>query len=591
MPVNIFERAIQPIVDLDTDVVVYVPGYAVKGPSEPTLVTASNFTTLFGESPYCFKKNQTNGKVAKNKTYAGRPEKSWLYAKGLVDAGLTVLYHRCNPCKVGVAESREAIALYVGARDENKLGDRYGKYELRAIATNFGKYYSGLTIKFTRSEFPNGLTTVTVCSGATELESAIVSLDPSKNSFIGNIEFSYIKFVVRIYAVDEEPVRPEDSATDEEKAKYEADKKAWDDKEHEDYAGFDILGLDQWYSQNKDSSDAIYITRLQEVAPTKSKSAKVTEVSEEKQEELVTLYLDWGEDVDEFEVSKFEELLEKEAPYKECEDTERYQSITYVTTGGYYQTPALAAAMQDLAYDIKAIALVELPDDISADTIQGHRSRLLKLSSSTVAKSKSTQFVGADTFTIQGTRVVLPDGFGYLAKLGSNLSQSIPAWIPVANNPQGVVSAVATTRPISKALRDMMTVNEGVSINPIIYKQNAGYTIMGNRTLFPTDSVPGPDSYLNCQLVVNAVARSARRAANQLLIVSTNASTAFSKFKMAVSKTCDKMLVNGDGLAAYNITKLKKTQPGTIDILIELTVVEGLETFNIYLQYSLQLDE
>ena len=58
----------------------------------------------------------------------------------------------------------------------------------------------------------------------------------------------------------------------------------------------------------------------------------------------------------------------------------------------------------------------------------------------------------------------------------------------------------------------------------------------------------------------------------------------------AVSKTCEKMLVNGDGLAAYNIIKLKKTKPATIDIQIELTLVEGIETFNIYVPYQIALD-
>jgi hypothetical protein len=132
--------------------------------------------------------------------------------------------------------------------------------------------------------------------------------------------------------------------------------------------------------------------------------------------------------------------------------------------------------------------------------------------------------------------------------------------------------------------------NRGVAINPIVYKQNSGYTIMGNRTLAKLNGVTGPDAFLNCQLVVNSVLRSARRAAADLLIVSTSPTTAFSTFYSAVSKTCEKMLVNGDGLAAYNIIKLKKTKPATIDIQIELTLVEGIETFNIYVPYSIALD-
>ena len=113
---------------------------------------------------------------------------------------------------------------------------------------------------------------------------------------------------------------------------------------------------------------------------------------------------------------------------------------------------------------------------------------------------------------------------------------------------------------------------------------------MGNRTLYPNDGVLGPQSFLNCQIVVNTVERSARRAANKLRIVSTNAETAFKNFRNSVEKTCDKLLTNGDGLAEYTIVKLPKTKPATIDIQIKLTVVEGIETFNIYVPYSLSLD-
>ena len=91
-------------------------------------------------------------------------------------------------------------------------------------------------------------------------------------------------------------------------------------------------------------------------------------------------------------------------------------------------------------------------------------------------------------------------------------------------------------------------------------------------------------------LVVNSTERAARNVANQLLIVSTNANDTFNTFKTGVRKTLDKMLTNGDGLREYNIRHLPKTKPATIDILIELTVVEGIETFNIKVPYSISLD-
>lgn len=91
MEINIFETSIVPSVDLDEDVAIYVPGYATQGPGDPTYVTSQNFTALFGSTPYKFKNNQVLGKNDKNNAVKGSPEKSWVLAKKLVDAGLTVL--------------------------------------------------------------------------------------------------------------------------------------------------------------------------------------------------------------------------------------------------------------------------------------------------------------------------------------------------------------------------------------------------------------------------------------------------------------------------------------------------------------------
>lgn len=557
MPVNLYETAIAPVIDSDTGVVVYVPGYAKMGPSEPTLVTADTFTSIFGDAPYIFTSNQTCDDVPKNTTYKGRPDKSWLYAKGLVDAGLTVLYHRTNPCKVPYAEGDEPFILRVapttGAAVNVEESTIYNSelqddVKLYVRAKYFGKYYSGLTVEITPANAFRGSMTVTVRdANKNVLESASIYFDPSKTNYIGNVTFSYIQFYLQVGNED-------GSITNY-------------------FDGFDLLQLEDWYSTVTDSSSE---------NPNKNFNQGVFVKN------TVTLTSTFNSD--EFNVNAFLDALSgTSSPFDELEDTEKYQDTTYITSGGYYQTTDIAASMQTLAFNIKAIALIDLPDEVNTGTLEGVRGSLTTLSSDTAAKAKSTMFVGADTYSLEGYRVVMPDSYGYLAKLGANMMQGIAYWIPVANNPQGVVSAVATTRPISNALKEMMVTNDGVSINPIIYKQNAGYTIMGNRTLFPTDGTAGPDSFLNCQLVVNAVLRSARRAANDLLIVSTNPNTAFSTFKLAVSRTCEKMLVNGDGLAAYNITKQKKSQPATIDILIELTVVEGIETFNINLEYQLDM--
>ena len=557
MSVNIYEKPRQPIVDLDSDVIVYVPGYAYMGPSEPTLVNADTFTSIFGASPYKFRQPSaaaaSEAIIDGNAVYPSNPEKSWLFAKGLVDAGLTVLYHRCNPLDVPVAEipSEERIKLEIGgiatmgSPTDYKVANT-ATY-IGAKAKFFGGYYRGIKLTVSQPSAPNGINNVVVKdSDGNTLEEHPISMNPNSANYIGVVEFTYID----LYPVVS-------------------------NQEQSDFASLD---LEQWYSSEASKNKAVYLTAGN------TYELKIT---------------NYSESADEFTVQAFQLLLkgkkvsgsslvDVESPLEQLKDTELYESITYLTTGGYYQDSAIWTELAQVAYDIKAMALVADHSRLSSEPeLRTVQANFISLSA---YGSKATTFAGADTFTISGYRVILPDAFGYLQRLGINISKSIPPWIPVANNPQGVVSAIATTRSIGYAVRSKMITDEGVSINPIIYKPNTGFTIMGNRTLFATAGVASPESYLNCQLVVNTIARSARRAANRLLIVSTNAQTAFSNWKSAVSKTCDKMLVNGDGLASYSIIKLKKTKPATIDVVISLQVVEGLETFNITLDYSLNME-
>jgi hypothetical protein len=552
MAVNIIERAIQPVVDLDTDVVVYVPGFAVKGPTEPTFVTRTNFTSLFGTLPYIFKESQQSD--IGNDVLAGSPDRSWLYAKGILDAGLTVLFHRQYPENIDVAKPSTytnskftgdpvttGFVFGVGAKGDNLAPEDSGAKTILVRAKYKGRYYTGLVITITREDV--GLMTVTVKEssreGAKELERKRISLKPSAENYISRVAFSTIEF----YATN----------------------------------GFASLGLDAIYAPL--STTYVYMSGTAELA-----APEVTETAGGFNAGPLSAA------VDEVTISNLLTTLEgATSPLVILEDTEQYTSVSYITSGGYYQSENLAKLMQETAYKIKAIALVDLSDSISSgyETLKGS---LETTGAIGTYKAKSTTFVGADTYVMSGYRLVVPDSYGYLTRLGANIASGTPYWLPVANNPNGVVSAVATTRQVTKAIREAMLNNIGASANPIIYKQNVGYTIMGNRTLYQNEGFLGPESFLNCQIVVNAIERAARRAAQDLLIVSTDPTTAFRTFKRKVSITCEKFLVNGDGLAAYTIKKLPKTAPATIDTIINLTLREGIEEWNITVPYSLEMD-
>lgn len=533
MAINLYEQPIMPVVDLDSDVIVYVPGYAIKGPGEPTLVNSSNFTAIFGDAPYTFPADQT-ASVDKNKALKNGKEKSWIYAKGLTDAGLTVLYHRFKPNDAPIPKVEAGFSVVDAAASAISVS-----YTLCARSKYFGLYYRGLVVVFTK--LSGGVSKVEVktsaSASATILESHTFTFNPSSNNYLANIEFSNIE----LYGLDNET---EISILD---------------------FCEDVIAAAPTYQA--------YITG----------SGTLTDPAE----------------TDGFTVADFEnELKTGTNTYKILEDTETYP-VTYITTGGYFvqagsSSPLSPAGILNLASGIKAVAAIDYANALAnADGFETYKANAIALGGVTdnLNYSFGFQVLGCDTFNADGSRILLPDSYGYFVKLGANVSNGIPTWIPVANNANGIVSAgIAATRPVDFALESVMISNIGASINPIIKKKNVGYVIMGNRTLYPNQGVLGPQSFLNCRLVVNAIERSARTSANKLRIVSTNRDTAFKTFKNDVSKTADKYLTAGDGLAEYNITLLPKTKPATIDIRIQLTVVEGIETFNIYIPYSIALD-
>lgn len=557
MSVNLYEIPIAPIVDLDSDVIVYVPGYAKKGPLEPTLVTADTFKEIFGDTPYTFATGDSSS-LSKNTMGLNSPDRGWLYAKGLLDAGLTVLYHRIpdDPKTAYAITNSIGVSITQVSRKEGVSSSI--PLPLQLVSSDY-------TVKF-RAKFPGASYTdfsvsldsfseggqklivykKKVVDGEEEQEKVqetYVSFNPDDPYFIGNpdvLNDLVIQFFYRGKLVDN--LREE-------------------------------FSLDSLYSPDPTNFNPGYI-RLN--LPSLPATSYILSISSSA--------------TPEFTVSKF--LINLETKLDDLLDTDTYPTVTYITAGGYYQTTGLAKKMLEVANNIKAIALIDLPQDVTSDRSSGIIKALSDLGAKPTEYIKGAAFVGADTFKFYDNKRIMADSYGYLTKLGENLSQAIPAWIPVANVPQGVTSAVATTRPVAFAAKSILipSDNRGIAVNPILYKQNSGYTIMGNRTLAKLTGVTGPDAFLNCQLVVNSVLRSARRAAADLLIVSTSPTTAFSTFYSKVSKTCEKMLVNGDGLAAYNIIKLKKTKPATIDIQIELTLVEGIETFNIYVPYSIALD-
>ncbi len=611
MAINIYETPIQPIVNLDSDVVVYVPGYAIKGPSEPTFVTSATFSNVFGSTPYIFKQSQSST-IPKNSRQATQSEKSWLYAKALTDAGLTVLYHRFQPAGVLVAKPEGgAIEIRnIGGAIEGKVFNVRAKY--------FGSYYKDMYVSFSHSGL--GIVKVSVFNvvGGTKIEERVVSFNPTALNYIGTTTFTNIVFYTGDYGTANylegfETLNLEDYYAANPSAVLYSTSNAtltgafpttdvYTLNAEGDYIGV-LVDTVMEYTQiittgegantfTKGEGD-VY-TLSEEGTWVLTKADPVTYTQKVVSGESANLYLKTTPFADEFSISEFEEDLESATGMLSVvADTNKYMTITYLTTGGYFQNTAIAGNLMNIAAGIKALAPIDLCESVSdVNAFTALQATVLSIPTTSVLNySFGYMDVGADTYVPNGIRTIMPDSFGGLLALAGNIAAGLPAWLPIANNSQGSVSsAIASTRPISRAVQNVMTSDIGVSVNPIVNKQNTGYVIMGNRTLYPNAGVLGPQSFKNCRFVVNSVERAARRAADSLLISSTNATATFRTFVSMVEKTIQRMLVNGDGLNAYSITKLPKTKPATIDVEIRLVVVEGIETFNINIPYSINME-
>ena len=518
--VNIKEKPITPVIDLDTDVVVYVPGYAVKGPGDPTLVNSDNFTTIFGESAFVCSDGAGASDITKNAVVDGVSEKSWIYAKGLVDAGLTVLYHRYISADAVYPSVSEAFTFE---------GASYTSGTINVRSKYAGVYYKGLVVS--AEKVSNGVSRIIVKRDATVLETKLVSLNPEQSNYLGGTEFENIE----IYALE----------------------------------GSVELNLSQL---------------CEKVASTITNYSSAYIINNDGEKTLTCT-----ENTDSFTVKSFETALSSPL-CSILKDTERYP-VSYITTGGYFLSTTQTLEIFKVAEEIKSAFAVNFSENLT--DVNNYRNTLLSnlKVDNNMSLSQGFEIIGADTFVTNNYRILLPDSFGYFIRLGNNISAGYPYYVPVANNSMGTVSnAVSSSTPITYDMETSMIDDIGISINPVIVKKNVGYVIMGNRTLYPNDGVLGPQSFLNCRVVVNAVERAARTAANKLRIVSTNPETAFKNFRNYVEKTCDKLLTNGDGLAEYSIIKLPKTKPATIDIQIRLTVVEGIETWNLNIETSIALD-
>lgn len=565
MSVNLYPQSIKPVVDLEDGVTVYVPGYAYIGPEEPTLCSSvSEFEGLYGTTPYLFEADQSTSQISK-----GSPEKGYLYAKSLLESGLKVLFHRFKTTGVKTAQASYSLKYWLDG------AENYTEMYLVTQAISFGRAYANSLVKM--ESLGGSLFRVTVKdSGGNIVSNEVISFDPSNPLYLRLGTYGLIQFKTTKSTTDTAVVEFTDSIM------AQIAKLAFEEAEQPSKAG------------------QFTLTPSTPVTETVDNTTKVIEgtvkLTVEEGGPAYEFYLDdvaGSKSTDSIKGMLSSLAGDLMNPLK---DFERYPSIAYLTSGGYYLNSYQTTAEKLMAYAVtlSAVAMVDLDISIKDQTSWGtDKAAYAGLSGSKLSKARSASFAGCNSFSLTPYRVILGDSFNYLKSLGENMKSGIKPWIPVANDPNGVSPlGYDTTQKISTDLAETMAEGKiGVSVNPLIYSKAAGgYKIMGNRTLYPNDGVLEPNSFLNIAVIVTRVERAARQIANKLKIVSTNPDDTFLKFKQSVAKTIDPMVVNQDGVISYRIKHLPKDKPATINIQIHLVVLEGIETFNIYIPYELQLD-
>lgn len=541
MGVSIYESAIKPTVDLEDNITVYVPGYSKIGPEEPTLCNSvSEFESMFGATPYLFENNQLSGNTAIAK---GSPEKGYLYAKTLLEKGLRVLFHRVKPATATTASADMTVTYKETASSENET------YTLVAQAISFGQSYNNTKVKVTK--LSGSLISVDVTNSDEEVvaKGVTISLDPSSSIYIKQVSLPLVIFKAK---VGSNVVDIEDSTM---MAIANANTYSFDAQ------GYTLAG-------GGPATNEFSVTDL--------------------------LYGLAGKKEDPENPGQTVEAANLMEPLL---DFERYPSVTFLTSGGYYLDPELGAATGLIKYAglVKANSLIDILGSGVKDSNswQTYQTTLANLTGTATDKGKCATFIGCNTFDLTPYRLVMGDSLNYLAALGNNMNNNISPWLPVANDPNGVAGlGYDSTNKVTTNLAEEISEGDiGVSANAIIYSKSAGgYKIMGNRTLISNNGVLGPNSFLNISFIVNRVERACRQAANSLKIVSTNPNETFNRFEEKVSKTINPMTVNKDGILSSRMRMLPKTKPATINIEIHLVVLEGIEQFNIYIPYELALD-
>lgn len=517
------------------DNVVYIPGYAIKGPvNTPTLCTnLDEFYDIFGEVPYEFRTNQTypdkftGNSIASSSSIfakAGDAELSFIYATDILQAGLPVLFERVmNTDKVESYKAFVEIALV------NNTGVDNAATTLKIKSLDTGLNSAGIeySIQALAETTLNGFTKYSLTIDGV---SYVISFDNTDQSFYQNFESKLV--------------------------------------------AIELNGI----LNNTPASVSLDITDANRTG-------------------LLDIPADLRA-ADEFTVQDFYDRLsstvedafgETTTFFTRLEDKGEYR-IKFITTGSYpnFECGNITNNMLETAFNRgDCTALIDHTNN-SERALTGADSVFTTIQT---VGNVNTRKYGAMftpwayyTTKVNGDVAILPGSYGYLTSLGASLKTNA-AWYAVAGTTRGFLSNfIKPCQVISGAVGEKFQQETGVSINPILNIKPYGYCIWGNRTLHLNEEGLVASSFLNIRMLSNDVKKVVYQTAKRLTF-ELNDNILWLNFRAAIEPTLDRM-VSGNGLSDYKIIKKATTKKATIEAVIRLYAIEAVESWDITIELA-----
>lgn len=272
--------------------------------------------------------------------------------------------------------------------------------------------------------------------------------------------------------------------------------------------------------------------------------------------------------------------------------------VKYITCGGY---PTFAETEQTIAKKMIAVAAnrgdcVALPDHVNES------SRVLvgpgSLYSSAIKDVTFSDGTYGSMFTpyaeytcttlTENSDQVMPASFGYLMCVAKAV-QTSPNWLAMAGVTRGVVPSInhlTCKQTLSNVVADeYQPRSNGTSINAITNVKPYGLTVWGNRTLARAGDELKAANFLNTRNMISDIKKQAYTTARSCMF-EQDSDTMWLKFKSGVTPLLDS-LKSGYGISNYKLIKSNKgingetLGKGQVGVIIKIYPIYAVEYFEI----------